>query len=209
MSRIAFHFDDQEIGYNWFIEGPDPSHKDSKSESGLSRVIECYRKHPDTKLAIVPLLNYFCKNHFKDFVNTHIRNAFTMKESFFAFLIDFLPSFAEQKETREIINSSGLIEILVDECIKSSSPSFTLEVRMAAVCLVSEIWLSFSEWIEKKKEMSGDILSSLKKASRDKDVSLQLVAIGNLVNILECFAVDHNNFAPYVYKTLIILLVVS
>jgi hypothetical protein len=79
--------------------------------------------------------------------------------------------------------------------------------RIAALTLLTEIWISFTSFIDKKEELANNVLSMLKRASRDKHKPIRTVAICQLFRLLDKFSEEKNNSAPSVYKTLIFSIV--
>jgi hypothetical protein len=83
------------------------------------------------------------------------------------------------------------------------------ENRISALTQLSEIWLSFTAYIDAKEAMSTTILFVMKRAVRDRSRVLRIASIVQLFRILDTFGRSKNSSAPAIYKTLIFSLVES
>lgn len=81
------------------------------------------------------------------------------------------------------------------------------EERTAAITLLSEIWISFTEYVDKKGDRVGFIQQVLKKAGRDRLRTLRLTATALMFRLLDKFAEEKNVAAPQLYKALIFSLI--
>jgi hypothetical protein len=73
--------------------------------------------------------------------------------------------------------------------------------------LLIEIWISFTEYVDKKPERVNFIQSILKKSARDRLRGLRIVTVSLMFRILDKFAEDKNISAPALYKSLIFSLI--
>ena len=73
--------------------------------------------------------------------------------------------------------------------------------------LLTEIWISFTEYVDKKPERVNFIQSILKKSARDRLRGLRIVTVSLMFRILDKFAEDKNTSAPALYKSLIFSLI--
>jgi len=60
-----------------------------------------------------------------------------------------------------------------------------IDDKIAALTLMTEVWLSFTFYVDSKDEMANTILFVLKRALREKSLVLKLHASGLLFTILE------------------------
>ena len=79
---------------------------------------------------------------------------------------------------------------------------------MAALSLLSEIWLSFSTYFAESDRI-GEIQSVFHRTSRDKEKTLRLVAVASMFKLLDKFSAEKYPAAPSLYKQLIFSLVES
>ena len=82
-------------------------------------------------------------------------------------------------------------------------------MRIAALSLLTEIWLNFSQYIESKNEFSHPIQHVYKKNSRERIRSLKIVTAVCMFKLLDKFSAEKNASAPAIYKSLIFSLVES
>lgn len=78
---------------------------------------------------------------------------------------------------------------------------------MAALTLLTEMWLAFTDYLDAKEDRVGFVQSVLKKAARDRQKSLRLVAVALSFRLLDKFAQEKNSSAPALYKALIFSLI--
>lgn len=83
------------------------------------------------------------------------------------------------------------------------------ENRISALTQLSEIWLSFTPYIDSREAMSTTIMFVMKRAVRDRSRILRIASIVQLFRILDTFSKTRNSAAPQIYKTLIFSLVES
>jgi hypothetical protein len=95
------------------------------------------------------------------------------------------------------------VSSLINDTIQSVNPSVTVDSQVSALCLMSDVWLSYCNSLA--PEMSTEILSCMRRNAKHDNLTIQLISIGNLMNVLESFSVNHHPFAPYVYKVETIL----
>jgi hypothetical protein len=82
-------------------------------------------------------------------------------------------------------------------------------VRIAALGLINEIWLSFPVYIQKQSQYANPIQHVYKKNARDKTRSVRLVTAVCMFQLLDKFSAEKNPSAPAIYKALIFSLVES
>ena len=87
--------------------------------------------------------------------------------------------------------------------------SNTPQVRIAAISLLTELWLSQANFIEKQNTHVNQLQQIYQRSSRDKQRSVRIVACTQMFKLLDKFATDKNLSAPTIYKGLIFSLVES
>jgi|LauGreDrversion4_2_1035121.scaffolds.fasta_scaffold67468_2 hypothetical protein len=73
--------------------------------------------------------------------------------------------------------------------------------------LLTEIWISFTEYIDKKADRVNFIQNIFKKCARDRLRGLRIVTVSLMFRILDKFAEEKNGSAPALYKSLIFSLI--
>ena len=73
--------------------------------------------------------------------------------------------------------------------------------------LLSEIWFSYTQYLDQKQDRLGFIQQVLKKSGRDRLKNLRIVAVSLMFRLLEKFAEEKNSSAPALYKALIFSLI--
>ena len=72
---------------------------------------------------------------------------------------------------------------------------------------MSEIWFSYTQYLDQKQDRLGFIQQVLKKSGRDRLKNLRIVAVSLMFRLLEKFAEEKNSSAPALYKALIFSLI--
>lgn len=80
-------------------------------------------------------------------------------------------------------------------------------MRIAALGLLCEIWLTFPPYIEQNDQFNNSIQHVFKKNVRDPIRSVRIVAGTCMFKLLDKFSAEKNAAAPSLYKTLIFSLV--
>jgi hypothetical protein len=73
--------------------------------------------------------------------------------------------------------------------------------------LLTEIWISYTDYVDRKPDRVNFIQSIFKKSARDRLRGLRIVAVSLMIRILDKFAEDKNSSAPALYKSLIFSLI--
>jgi len=85
----------------------------------------------------------------------------------------------------------------------------TVDERSSALALMSEIWLSFSDYIGESEERQNTIVFMLKRSLREPYKLIKLTTSGHLFKLLDVFARTRNQAAPFLYKSLVFNIVES
>ncbi len=80
-----------------------------------------------------------------------------------------------------------MIEHWIETCARNAENDgkHSAEDRIAALALMTEVWLQFTNYVDSKDEMASTILFMLKRALREKTYVLRLHASGLLFTVLE------------------------
>jgi hypothetical protein len=73
--------------------------------------------------------------------------------------------------------------------------------------LLTEIWMSFTDHVDKKPDRVNFVQTVLKKSSRDRLRGLRLVTVSLMFRLLDKFTEEKNGSAPAIYKSLIFSLI--
>ena len=116
--------------------------------------------------------------------------------AYFAFLADILERLSEIKFFCDEFVKNNIKQYFIDLAV-NYSVSLNNNIKLHIIQFLSELWISFSFYIE---EEEGNTILMLKKLSRDKHKLLAFSAITHLFFILETFTKQKNKFAPIIYK---------
>ena len=73
--------------------------------------------------------------------------------------------------------------------------------------LLTEIWLLFPSLMDSKEDDVAQVIRGLKAGANSHYSALSLSSVTFMFSLLEQFGKQHSNYAPYIYKTLTIVLV--
>ena len=107
------------------------------------------------------------------------------------------------------VKESGILDFWVDMCLELGGldTQNTAEEKIAAMTLLAEIWISYTEYVDRKPDRVNFIQSIFKKSARDRLRGLRIVTVSLMFRILDKFAEDKNTSAPALYKSLIFSLI--
>eukprot|EP00742_Colponemidia_sp_Colp-10_P006574 GILJ01007045.1.p1 GENE.GILJ01007045.1~~GILJ01007045.1.p1 ORF type:complete len:1707 (-),score=396.78 GILJ01007045.1:173-5251(-) len=199
-SRLAQELVDAGLGdraWEWFVS----------KKAGLEATVLCFKRHPDTKLALWPVIEQFSRTNLLDLYSNHLRRLIPDPANLMDLIHEFLSPMVESRLSREVCISSGLVDYLLELGIRHSDSGHETVTRISAVSLLVEIWRLVGEKVGEKEDMPKHILSMLTKGTRDRDAALQVSALTNLFKLLDHLASDHDVFAPVVYKSIIFCLI--
>jgi hypothetical protein len=94
----------------------------------------------------------------------------------------------------EKVESSGLIDYWVELCAREADNDgkHSNEERLAALAVLSDIWLSFTDFIDKREEMTNTILFMLKRAVRERTKSIRTASTIFLFRMLDILSETKN-----------------
>jgi hypothetical protein len=122
-------------------------------------------------------------------------------------ITDIFPYLVEHQNKE--VSENGILDYWVDICLENAGldNQHSIEERISSLTLLSDIWFSFTEYIDNKPDRVAFILQVLKKACRDRQRSLRIVAVSLQFRLLDKFAEEKNPSAPAIYKSLIFSLI--
>jgi len=102
-------------------------------------------------------------------------------------ILEIFPKIKQQIDS-QIITGCGLIEHWIETCARQAENDMSkrnVDDRIAALTLMTEVWLSFTHYVDSKEEMANTILFMLKRALRERSHVLRLHATGLLFTALD------------------------
>lgn len=136
-----------------------------------------------------------------------LRKLFPQPHEYISIINDIFPFLVihSNKEVKE----SGILDFWVDMCLELGGldGQNSADEKIAAMTLLTEIWISFTEYIDKKPDRVNFIQNIFKKSARDRLRGLRLVTVSLMFRILDKFAEEKNASAPALYKSLIFSLI--
>jgi hypothetical protein len=107
------------------------------------------------------------------------------------------------------VQACGLIDYWMELCAREAENDGkrTNEERIAALAVLSELWLTYTDFVDKREEMSNTVLFMLKRAVRERTKSIRIASTAFMFRLLDSFGETKNKAAPVIYKTLIFALI--
>lgn len=107
------------------------------------------------------------------------------------------------------VQACGLIDYWLELCAREADNDGkrTNEERIAALAVLSELWLTYTDFVDKREDMSNTVLFMLKRAVRERTKSIRVAATAFMFRLLDSFGETKNKAAPVLYKTLIFALI--
>lgn len=105
----------------------------------------------------------------------------------------------------------NLLGLIIEKCVRyaDQDPSNTNEARNSALGLLTEVWLSYTSFIDNNENFLNSVQHVYKKNIRDKNPAIRMVTIAHVFKLLDKLAGEKNSSAPALFKTLIFSLVES
>lgn len=102
-----------------------------------------------------------------------------------------------------------MIDYWVELCAREAENDgkHSNEERLAALAVLSDIWLTFTDFVDESEEMTNTILFMLKRAVRERTKSIRTASTVFLFRMLEILSSIKNKSAPVILKTLIFALI--
>jgi hypothetical protein len=109
------------------------------------------------------------------------------------------------------MTQGNLLSLIIEKCVRFSDldPSNTDSIRNAALSLLTEVWLVYTNFIDHNENFLNSVQHVYKKNVRDKSTGVRIVTIVHLFKLLDKFAFEKNPSAPALFKTIIFSLVES
>lgn len=155
------------------------------------------------------VLVQFGQNTFLELFTIQLRNMLFESINYLTTINEFLPNLCEIRTSKQELIAAGIVDFWLEFALKEADADARkpVDVRLAALALLCDIWIKFPSKIEGKEDLANNMLTAMKRASRDKSRILRFAVIGRLFNLLDQFSIDRNAYAPIVYKTLTFSLV--
>eukprot|EP00002_Diphylleia_rotans_P009485 TRINITY_DN1978_c0_g1_i2.p1 TRINITY_DN1978_c0_g1~~TRINITY_DN1978_c0_g1_i2.p1 ORF type:complete len:1050 (-),score=218.93 TRINITY_DN1978_c0_g1_i2:455-3604(-) len=184
-----------EAGWQWF------------ENEGYRHVLHSYAKNPQTLSILLPLIDGFCRRHYKKLF-CKIMPAELSVVNHMYMCHDLVPILTSQYGAAEVLLSSGTISSLIDICFQHLKADQTEEERLASMTFLTELWIEFQPFVE-TRSLGKKILSTLRKGCRSSSLNTQMVSLACLFQLLESLYATKDTFCPIIYKSIIFSLIES
>lgn len=114
------------------------------------------------------------------------------------------------KYSAEIVEGN-LLSLIIEKCVRyaDQDPSNTNDIRNAALSLLTEVWLSYTSFVDGNENFLNSVQHVYKKNVRDRSSAVRMVTIAHIFKLLDKLADEKNASAPALFKALIFSLVES
>jgi hypothetical protein len=195
------------IAWTWFS---------SQTHSGLICALQAVHDHQTLNKEITEMIRLFSAEHFQELLQVHFRKIQDQDVpavSQLAFLHQFLKVVAKDSDGKRCLVQNGLLKKMSTFALDLSYSNQALDVQIAAVQFLLEIWLLFPETITNEEEQPSRVLALLRKLCRAPDASTVMTALGGLFDLTErCLKLPSpkmQEYASKAYKMLIFSLIES
>lgn len=138
-----------------------------------------------------------------------MRSLYPSPLEYVAIVNDFTNVLAENKEYREEMLSSGLIDFWLEMNVRQADNdgNHSSEERTASIAFLADLWVLFTDKLYQREDLANQILKVFKRASRDKFRPLRITALSQMFRLLDVFSRTKNTYAPSIYKAIAMSLV--
>lgn len=188
-----------DLAWDWFVA----------DNGGLKALIDSVRKkHNLLWESAVSAICQFGRYNFQRLFTEYFSKELPDASEFMQIVSELIQHMVEYKPAKEEIINAGVLNNWIDFASrKADSDNPNVKERSAALSLLLDIWILFPNIVEEKAEYADFFIKLMQRANRDRNFNLQIVSITLLFKMLEMFAMEHNPYAPIVYKTLTFALV--
>lgn len=178
-------------------------------EGGVKAVLYILKRHSDLIESVVNCFIQIAKGSLIDILKELLRTLYPAPLEYVAIANDFTHVLAENKEHREEMLSSGLIDYWLELALRQADGDGThsQEERTVAIAFIADIWVLFTEKLFQREDLGNQILRVMKRASKDKFRPLRITALSQMFRLLDTFSKTKNSYAPTIYKALAMSLV--
>jgi hypothetical protein len=184
------------VAWDWFI-----------NENGcLHIILHSIENHKELLSEnIVSVLCQFGMHNLKELFTHNMKLAIEDHIGYTKLITRLIEPLAKYKTIHDELINQGIITFWLDYGCRKVDVNTNIGERITALSLLVEIWLHFSVGVE--DERKDLIIRLLQRACRDKSIEVQVLAISLLFKLLENFALEHNPYALFMYKSLTFALV--
>lgn len=209
LSKLAYDFQALEmasLAWEWFVEMPIA--RSQEEDTGLDGLIFCERKFAgEVGEAVGKVFTEFGRYNYYDLFSVHLRAKLPIKAEYFRFMTSMLDALAA--EDQDGIIEPAALNYLIESAMRQAEMDGinSPEDRVRALEFLTETWLRIPESITPREELAQSLVGLLRRAARDVQKAVRLVALSQMFLLLESFTREKNSFAPLFFKTLTYALV--
>lgn len=200
LTKIAYDLSAADLSKNswdWFIA----------VDGGLDGVVYAMQKHPEIQKTAIEMMINFGKQNVLELFTQFLKSAINDTSKYWKLInVSIMPLCTQKSETDENFLKSiqAVLSTWLEQAtrIADNDTKNSAQDRQVALSVLCEIWENSPEVVESKEELPEKTLSVLRRAARDKNISLQFYSLAQLFNLLESFAIQKKVHAPTLYKSL-------
>lgn len=138
-----------------------------------------------------------------------MRSLYPSPLEYVAIVNDFTHVLADNKEYRDEMLSSGLIDFWLEMNVRQADNdgNHSSEERTASIAFLADLWVLFTDKLYQREDLANQMLKVFKRASRDKYRPLRITALSQMFRLLDTFSRTKNSYAPSIYKAIAMSLV--
>eukprot|EP00002_Diphylleia_rotans_P022282 TRINITY_DN4366_c0_g1_i1.p1 TRINITY_DN4366_c0_g1~~TRINITY_DN4366_c0_g1_i1.p1 ORF type:complete len:788 (+),score=152.12 TRINITY_DN4366_c0_g1_i1:72-2435(+) len=170
--------------WEWFTAMDRPG-----DERGIHSVLHMYNTTSSSllKKMTFPLLIQIGQLHFLALFEVILPSHFPDTQSHVQFLHDFITFVGPKEQAKDLIIRSGVASYIIRTCLSHSSPSESQEIRCESISTLTDIWLYYPEEVHNQRDLLQSIVKALKKAARNDERSMRILAQCCLLNLLDYY----------------------
>ena len=194
ISHLCYELANLEIlapAWEWFC----------KENGGFNSCILCLRRNCYMREGVVSVISQIARFNIAELLTVEVRKFIDNSNDLLDFIHNIFHPLFESSLIKEGAIKDGVLDCWIDIVFKSLENN-NGENKANALGLLVDIWIVFPNYIEETENLASNILSVLKKGTREKALNLRVFSIVLLFKLLEFLAKCKNPYAPILYKTL-------
>lgn len=196
-----------QLSMKWFLS----------KDNGLYTANYAYKKHPDLTEEFVSCIGNFTNGgeQMNSIYLHELNGLYPDMVDYFNCVNQMFP-FIQMNYQNDLVQphqrpDDYLLAQLIEKASRfaESTMQNTPQVRISAISLLTEMWLTQAGFIDKQNTHKNQLESIYQRSSRDRMRSVRTVTITQMFKLLDKFSAEKNQSAPTLYKQLIFSLVES
>jgi len=182
--------------YDWFAN--------IQSDGGITSALYVLKKHQELVDFVVNVMCVFSKGRLTYVFRDLLKSLYPAPLEYTSIINDFIYIIVKNEPAVQEILEHGLIDQWLEIVVKQADNDgkHSSEERTAAMALISDLWVLFPEKLKLREDLATQILTVMKRCSKDKNRPLRISTLAQMFRLLNIFSETKNPQAATLYKNI-------